>query len=59
MSNITKATIIGLPAFIGLGLVWIGVRIISNEKKLETRIIEMEHQLDTKPIKGLGLNNDS
>ena len=53
MINITKVTSIGLPAFIGLGLAWIGVRIISNEKRLETRRMELQLQLDAKSIKGL------
>ena len=50
MKNITKATSIGLPALIGLGLAWIGVLIISNEKKIETRRMELELQLDAKSI---------
>ena len=53
MSYITKATSIGLPAFIGLGIAWIGVRIISNEKILETRRMELQLQLDAQSIKGL------
>ena len=37
MNNITKITTIGLPAAIGLGLAWVGVPIIRNEKKFRTR----------------------
>ncbi len=50
MSNFTKATSIGLPAFIGLGIAWIAVRIISNEQRLATRRIELQFQLDAKSI---------
>ena len=59
MNNITKATGIGIPAFIGLGLAWIGFRIISNEKKLETRRMELKIQLDAKSIKAIQINNES
>ena len=53
MINITKITTIGLPAAIGLGLAWVGARIMSNEKKLATREKELRLQLDAKAIKGL------
>ena len=53
MNNFTKVTTIGLPAAIGLGLAWVGVRIMSNERKLATREMEIQLQLDTKAIKGL------
>ena len=53
MINITKVTNIGLPAFLGLGFAWIGFRIISNEKRLEKRRMELQLQLNTKSIKGL------
>ena len=53
MNNITKITIIGLPAVIGLGLAWVGVRIMSNERKLATREMELRLQLDAKAIRGL------
>ncbi len=53
MSNITKARNIGLPALIGLGLAWIGVQIIGNEKRLEKRRMELQVQLDAKSIKRL------
>ena len=50
MNNLTKITTIGLPAAIGLGLAWVGVRIMSNERKLITREMELRHQLDVKDI---------
>ena len=53
MNNLTKITTIGLPAAIGLGLEWVGVRIMSNERKLATREMELRLQLDAKAIKGL------
>ena len=53
MNNLTKITTIGLPAAIGLGLAWVGVRIMSNERKLATREMELRLQLDAKAIKGL------
>ena len=52
MNNITKITTIGLPAAIGLGLAWVGVRIMSNERKLATREMELRLQLDEKAIMG-------
>ena len=52
MNNITKVTTIGLPAAIGLGLGWVGVRIMSNERKLATREMELRLQLDAQNIKG-------
>ena len=53
MTNLTKITTIELPAAIGLGLAWVGVRIMSNERKLATREMELRLQLDEKAIKGL------
>ena len=51
MNNITKITTIGLPAAIGLGLAWVGVRIMSNERKLATREMEIQLQIDTKLLR--------
>tara|TARA_Y100001968_G_scaffold294801_1_gene301669 strand:- start:174 stop:335 length:162 start_codon:yes stop_codon:yes gene_type:complete len=53
MNEITKITIIGLPAAIGLGLAWVGVQIMSNERKLTTREMELRIQLDKNAMKGL------
>ena len=53
MNNLAKITTIGLPAAISLGLAWVGVRIMSNERKLATREMELRLQLDAKAIKGL------
>ena len=53
MNNLAKITTIGFPAAIGLGLAWVGVRIMSNERKLATREMELRLQLDKRAIKGL------
>ena len=44
MNNLIKITTIGLPAVIGLGLAWVGVGIMSNERKLATREMELRLQ---------------
>ena len=51
MNSITKFTTIGIPAIIGLGLAWVGNRIIRNEKELRNRELELKLQLETKSIK--------
>ena len=53
MKNITRVTSIGVPAILGLGLSWVCLRIISNEKRLRTRKLELEIQIDVKAIKNL------
>ncbi len=53
MKNLTKITTIGLPAAIGLGLACVGVQIMKNEKRLATREMELQLQLDAEAIKGL------
>ena len=39
---------IGIPTVIGIGLAWIGNRIIRNEKQLKNRELELQVQLDIK-----------
>ena len=51
MNGITRFTTIGIPAAIGLGLAWVGNRILRNEKELRNRELELRLQLDTKSIK--------
>ena len=51
MNSITRITTIGIPAFIGLGLAWVGNRIIRNETEFKNREQELKLQLDTKSIK--------
>ncbi len=53
MNSITRVTSIGIPAIIGLGLAWVGNRIIRNEKELKNRELELKIQLDSKSIKTL------
>ena len=53
MKSITRITTLGLPTIIGLGLAWVGLRIMSNERRLETREMELQLQLDAKAIKNL------
>ena len=51
MNSLTKITRITVPAVIGLGIAWIGNRIIRNESNLRNRELELKLQLDTKSIK--------
>ena len=51
MNSITKFTTIGIPVIMGLGLAWIGNRIIRNETLLKDRELELQLQLDTKSFK--------
>ncbi len=53
MNNLTKITTIGLPAVMGLGLAWVGIRIMSNERRLATREMELRLQLNAKSLKGI------
>ena len=53
MINITRATTFGIPAIIGLGLAWVGNRIIRNEKELKNREHELRIQLETTSIKSI------
>ena len=51
MNSIKRFSRIGIPAVIGIGLAWIGNRIIRNEKELKNRELELKHQLNTRSIK--------
>ena len=48
MNSITKLSAIGIPAIIGLGIAWVGNRIIKNEKELKDRELELKLQLNNK-----------
>ena len=48
MNKITRFSAIGLPAIIGIGIAWIGNRIIKNEKELKDRELELKLQLNNK-----------
>ena len=48
MNSITRFTAIGIPAIIGMGIAWVGNRIIKNEKELKDRELELKLQLNNK-----------
>ena len=48
MNSIRKFSAIGIPALIGLGIVWVGNQIIKNEKVLKDRELELKLQLNNK-----------
>jgi len=48
MSNITRFSAIGIPAIIGVGIAWVGIRIIKNETGLKDRELELKLQLSNK-----------
>ena len=53
MRSLTKLTSTALPAILGLGVAWFGIKLLKNEKSLITRKMELEIQLGVKSIKGL------
>ncbi len=50
MNSITRFTSIGIPAMIGLGLAWVGNRIIRNETALRNRQLELKLKLNKESI---------
>ena len=48
MNSITRFSSIGIPAIIGMGIAWVGNRIIKNEKGLKDRELELKLQLNNK-----------
>ena len=48
MNSITRFSVIGIPAIIGMGIAWVGNRIIKNEKVLKDRESELKFQLNNK-----------
>ena len=48
MNSIKRFSAIGIPAIIGMGIAWIGNRIIKNEKELKDRELELKLQLNNK-----------
>ena len=48
MNGITKFSAIGIPAIIGMGIAWVGNRIIKNERELKDRELELSLQLNNK-----------
>ena len=48
MNSITRFSTICIPAIIGMGIAWVGNRIIKNEKGLKDRELELKLQLNNK-----------
>ena len=48
MNSITRISAIGIPAIVGMGIAWVGNRIIKNEKELKDRELELKLQLNNK-----------
>ena len=48
MNSITKVSAIGIPAIIGIGIAWVGSRIIKNEERLKDRELALKLQLNNK-----------
>ena len=48
MNSITRLSAISIPAIIGMGIAWVGNRIIKNEKGLKDRELELKLQLNNK-----------
>ena len=48
MHSIKRFSAIGIPAVIGMGLAWLGNRIIKNEKELKDRELQLKLQLNNK-----------
>ena len=46
MNSITRFSAIGIPSIIGMGIAWVGIRIIKNEKVLKDRELELKLQLN-------------
>ena len=53
MSTLRKLSSIGLPTVIGMGIAWLGIRVIKNERNLEARVLELQNQLKRKPYNDL------
>ena len=48
MNSIKRFSAIGIPTIIGMGIAWVGNRIIKNEKELKNRELELRLQLNNK-----------
>ena len=48
MTSITRFSTIGITAIIGIGIAWVGNRIIKNEKRFKDRELELKLQLNNK-----------
>ena len=48
MNSITKFSVISIPTIIGMGIAWVGNRMIKNEKELKNRELQLKLQLNNK-----------
>ena len=48
MNSITRFSALGISTLIGIGITWVGNRIIKNEKELKNRELELRLQLNNK-----------
>ncbi len=51
MKTLPRLISLGLPSVIGMGVAWLGLRIIRNEQKLAKRKMELEIELGSKALK--------
>ena len=47
----TKFVITGVPALVGLGVAWLGVRLVRNEARILLRQVELEMALEARSRK--------
>jgi len=48
MNSITRFSALGIPTLFGIGIAWVGNRIIKNVKELKNRELELRLQLNNK-----------
>ncbi len=51
MTNSSVWVVKAIPAVVGLGVAWVGIRLVRNEKNLTLRQIELEQALAAKSKK--------
>ncbi len=59
MNTFPRLINIGLPTVLGMGVAWLSLRVLKNEKRLATRELELKLQLSSKSIKNVKFINDS
>ena len=50
MKQLSKISYIGIPAILGFGFAWLGVKIIKSENNLMKRKLELGIQIKSKPL---------
>ncbi|WP_269622660.1 hypothetical protein [Prochlorococcus marinus] len=53
MSYLSKLPSITIPTLFGIGVVWIGTRLIKNEQRLKERMLELKLQHGRNSLKGI------